>query len=460
MKMEKHAWKRLNILLLAVLFAAGLMATSPGLRLGAMAQAGDKPPAYAARDAGSFPPQVPVAWFDLAYDLVRDEGLSPPLAARIFAYLGVGLYEALVPGMPDYQSLAGQLNGLPPLPPPADHAYHWPAVANSALAATMHHFLTDGASAAQIAALESQYAGEFRAALPPGVWQRSLARGQAIGAAIRLWAESDGIENNASCGYSLPEGDGVWASTPPGYRPPLLPCWGEMRTFVLAGGSDCAVGPPPAYSEESGSPFYQEAWEVYETVNHVTAEQLAIARYWADDPGVTGTPPGHSISILSQVLAQQDESLATAAEAYARLGIALADSFIACWWTKYDHNLLRPVTYVHMVIGDTAWMPPVNTPPFPEYTSGHSVQSAAAAQVLTDMFGDVPFTDHTHDALGYAPRSFPDFFAFAEEAAISRLYGGIHYRAAIEIGLEQGICIGRRVSSVRFRSSQLTTVAQ
>ena len=135
------------------------------------------------------------------------------------------------------------------------------------------------------------------------------------------------------------------------------------------------------------------------------------------------------------------------------MGIALADSFIACWWTKNEYNLLRPITYIRTVFGDTGWSTPVNTPPFPEYTSGHSVQSAAAAQVLTNLFGEVGFTDHTHNPLGYTPRSFANFFVFAEEAAISRLYGGIHYRPAIELGLAQGKCIGDKVNALTFKKA-------
>ncbi|MBK8024686.1 MAG: vanadium-dependent haloperoxidase [Chloroflexi bacterium] len=208
---------------------------------------------------------------------------------------------------------------------------------------------------------------------------------------------------------------------------------------------------PPDYSEEAQSVFYREAAEVYESTRALTPEQEAIALFWADDPGQTETPPGHSISILTQVLAQEKASLALAAEAYARLGIAVADSFIGCWYAKFQFNLLRPVTYIQSMI-DAEWMPPINTPPFPEYTSGHSVQSAASARVLTDLFGEhYAFTDHTHDARGLAARSFSSFAEYAEEAAISRLYGGIHYRAAIDQGMDQGECIGERVSSLQFR---------
>jgi hypothetical protein len=445
------------LILFAVLLAQSLTTEAGGSLPAAMAQpltSSNQPPPFSARDAGQFTAEVPVAWFELAYDLVRDEALSPPLAARLFGYLGVALYEALAPGMPGYQSLAGQLNGLSALPQPADHAYHWPTVANRTLAVTLQTLLSPASSASQasIRALERRFVERFRPELPPGVNQRSVERGLLVSQAIQAWAAGDGAASYSACAFTLPTGAGLWSPTPPGYRPPLLPCWGQLRPFVLADGGQCSPAPPPPYSEHPGSAFYQEAWEVYTSVNRLTGEQMAITRFWADDPGRTGTPPGHSISILSQILVQQASSLETAAEAYARTGIALADSFIACWWTKYQHNLLRPITYIHSVVGDTAWSTPVNTPPFPEYTSGHSVQSAAAAQVLAGLFGEVAFTDHTHDRLGYAPRSFPNFFAFAEEAAISRLYGGIHYRSAIERGVEQGRCVGRLVSELRFRT--------
>jgi hypothetical protein len=404
--------------------------------------------------ASQFNAEVPVAWFDLAYNLIRDEGLSPPVAARVFGYLGVALYEAVVPGMPAYQSLAGQLNGLEVLPRPSSQAHHWPTVANSALATTLYALLPAASSAPQtsIRALESQFVEQFQPTLPPEIFQSSVEWGQSVSQAIQRWEEDDESMDSPICPYIPPIGSGMWVPTPPGNKPPLLPCWGQIRPFVLADGSECVSGPPLTYSEDPESGFYQDAWEVYTTVNHLTPEQLAIAQFWADDPGRTGTPPGHSISILNQIIRQHGSSLETAAEAYARMGIALADSFIACWWTKYQYNLLRPITYIHTVLGDTGWSTPINTPPFPEYTSGHSVQSAAAAQVLTDIFGAQPFTDHTREALGYAPRTFPSFYAFAEEAAISRLYGGIHYRTAIERGLVQGKCIGSIVNDLRFRN--------
>jgi hypothetical protein len=237
----------------------------------------------------------------------------------------------------------------------------------------------------------------------------------------------------------------------------LQPYWGDNRTFIINKDEQCLLEPPPAYAEDAGTTFYAEAYEVYETVTNLTADQNEIALFWSDDPGTTPTPPGHSISITNQVLRQENASLAVVAEAYAKVGISQADAFILGWYYKYHYNLIRPITYIQNVI-DPDWntptvTDPVVTPPFPEYPSGHSVQSGAAAQVLTDMFGEnYAFTDHTHDARGLAPRSFVSFYAFSDEAGISRLYGGIHFRAAIQLGIENGKCIGSVVSNVHFRS--------
>jgi hypothetical protein len=413
---------------------------------------------------GAYDSRVATTWFDLYLDLVQTTpGFTPPVASRAFGYAGVTLYEAVAPGMPGYQSLAGQLNELPPLPqPPAGETYHWPIVANSALAHITRYLFanTSNENITAIDALEQKFAAEFGPQPDPAVADRSVSRGQAVAEAIFIWSTTDGGHEgylrNFPAGYTPPAGPGMWISTPPDFNAAMQPDWGDNRPFALKTGAECPPGPPPAYSEDPASAFYAEAMEVYEAVNNLTPEQEEIALFWADDPGRTATPPGHSISILNQVLVQQGASLDTAAEAYARLGMAAADSFISCWYTKYQYNLIRPISYIQQII-DPDWntpqvTDPVTTPPFPEYTSGHSAQSGAAAQVLTGLFGDnFSFTDHTHDERGFAPRSFSSFFDFADEAAISRLYGGIHYRAAIELGIEQGKCIGQQINALKFK---------
>jgi hypothetical protein len=404
--------------------------------------------------ASVYDAEVPTEWFDLALGLVRTTpGFTPPLAARAFGYAGVALYEAVVPGITERHSFAGVLNGLTHAPGPADSAaYHWPTVANSALA-TILRLLFPTTSSANIAAideLERRFAEEAEAALPFGIYKRSVARGADVALHVFDWSMTDGgheaFRNNFPA-YTPPSRPGLWVPTPPGLLPALQPYWGANRPFVPSSGETCAPGPPPSFSESVGSAFYVEARECYRVTSDLTPEQEAIARFWSDDPGQTATPPGHSVSILTQVARELNLTLDRAAEAYAKVGIAVADSFVACWRTKYQYNLLRPVTYIRSVI-DPSWTSLLVTPPFPEYTSGHSVQTAAAAQVLTSLFGQLAFTDHTHDARGLPPRAFSSFAAAAEEAATSRLYGGIHFRAAIERCLVQGASIGEQVTAL------------
>jgi hypothetical protein len=202
----------------------------------------------------------------------------------------------------------------------------------------------------------------------------------------------------------------------------------------VANRSACAASGHPAYSTSTSSTFYDQALLVYITTGnagaHLTPEQKHIANFWADNPTVTGTPPGHWVAITGMVAAQAGLSLDRTAEAYACVGIAVADAFITCWKTKFDTNLLRPVTYIQANI-NAGWKPFIPTPNFPTYPSGHSTQSAAAATVLSGLLGRRAFTDTTHSdlnpELGYPDRAFADFYAAANEAAVSRLYGGIHY---------------------------------
>lgn len=398
---------------------------------------------------------VALAWLRLSFDLTREEGLTPPVAARAYAYVGVTLWEAVAPGVPDGRSLAGQLNGLAALPAPGQ-ALHWPTVANAALSAVMQKFYTSPASGRAIHDLELTFQDRFRGDVPGSLYGPSIAHGQRLAAAIGQWSRSDGYRQLGDCRYSPPSGPGMWSPTPPDFGPAVEPCWGQLRPFVLSGAGQCAPQVHPRYSEDPASAFYQEAIEVYETVNALTDDQRTIAFYWADLPGETGTPAGHSLSMAAQALERTHASLDLAAEAFARVGIGESDAFISCWATKYHYNLIRPVTYLNAVV-DPYWEPLIETPPFPAYTSGHSNDAGASSTILTALFGDgFAFTDHTNDRYGFAPRSFGSFFEAADESAFSRLYGGIHYRADIERGLSQGACVGRAVNALLFRAAPLT----
>ncbi len=376
-------------------------------------------------------------WFDLLYEVVRTQALSPPVAARAYGYAGVTLYESVVPGIPGRRSLGGQLNDLPALTPPVAGEHHWPSAANAALAEFLREFFP--AQAATIDALEADLDQDYDAVAGPAVRARSIAFGRQVAEEILTWSEGDGFAQQGACVYAPPVGPGLWEPTPPGFANPLLPCWGEMRTFALVDGTDCTPLGNPPFDTDPLSQFYSEALEVYAVTSNLTPEQLAIANFWADNPGATGTPAGHWVRILAQVAAQNELPLSLVAEGYAKIGIGMADAFITCWNCKYQFNLLRPLTYIQDEI-DALWTSPVGTPPFPEYTSGHSTQSGAASWLLQDLLGLVSFTDDTHAGV-HPARTFSSFLEAAEEAAISRLYGGIHYRAAIEDGIEQGRCV-------------------
>jgi hypothetical protein len=406
-----------------------------------------------------FGPDVPLAYYALSLDLMkRTAGFAPPSQARAYAYMGLALYEALVSGMPGDRSVAKQLNGIGPLPEPNGAPYHWPLVANSALAEVMRGLWGDKTSraadnVAALDALEAHFDAQF-ADVPPGLAKQSIDFGRAVGAAVYATSMDDGEHEaylrNFPTTYTPPQGDGLWQPTAPGQLA-LQPYWGTtMQTFALSSAAECDPGAPPAYSVQPGSAFYNEALEVYNLVRNGTAEQVTIARYWADGTG-SFSGPGHSVAIANEILVQQHATLATATETYARVGLALADALTALWWAKFHYNLIRPVTYIQAVI-DPTWNTLLPTPPFPEYVSAHSAQSAAATASLEYLFGEnVAFVDHAHDADGFTPRAFNRIYAAAEEAGISRLYAGIHFRSGNLRGQWLGRCVAAKVNSLSWR---------
>ena len=453
----KRAGRHIRIALLAV-----------GCQLAAWSAHAQQPVAPAAmKPASAYSAGVANDWFSLALQLVQQTpGFSPPVAARALAYLGLTLYESVVPGMPAHISLAGQLNELSSLPwAQPDEPLHWPTVANASLA-TMTRMRLSNASAenkARIDLLERNMALKYGQDFDPGsltpeISNRSETFGRLMAMAIMTWARTDGGHEawgplrRDQTRYVPPGGAGQWSATPPAFAAALLPRWGDNRPFVLRNASECPAPAPPAYSEDAGSEFHRNAQEVYRISNQASQEQRQFALYWADDPGKTPTPAGHWVFIANDLLKARKASLADAAQTFGLLNMAMSDAFVAAWATKYRLNVLRPVTYVQLVF-DSAWVPTLmDTPPFPEYPSGHSVQSSAAAGVLAQVFGaGTGFTDNTHNDRGWGPRSFKDFQSAADEAARSRLYAGIHFGFGVTGGQTQGRCVAARVLALKYR---------
>jgi membrane-associated phospholipid phosphatase len=409
------------------------------------------------------PVEVLRLWYRMVLELVRHTPTySPPVAGRSFAYLGVLSHEAAASGDPRLVSLAGQLNGLT-APPARDAGAHNEAVVlNAALTRAVSALFANTGPTGQraLAAITGRLGERSAAGVDPEVRDRSIAYGERLADHILAWAATDGgatIENLGFPAQWTPAsggGPGVWVPTSTWdlQQTPLLPAWGGNRPFAMPAGTICGLPPPPAYSEDPGSAFHAEAREVHETTGRLTAEQRLIARFWADDPMLSPTPAGHWASIALQVLEAEAADYARHAEVLARLGVAMGDAFIACWDGKYRYDLLRPVTYIRRTI-DAGWEPLLITPPFPEYPSGHSTVSGAAAAVMTALYGDGhAFSDATHAAEGMPVRHYPSFRAAAEEAGISRLYGGIHFRSAITHGLAQGACVGAYAVALRTRA--------
>ncbi len=399
-------------------------------------------------------------WYALILELVRHTPTyTPPVASRAFAYVSIAAYEAVASGNPALNSLAGQLHGLTPLPsrdPVA--AYDEAVVIQVAMADAAAFFFSNTGPTGQRAmtAMKADLSARTAEGLDPDTAARSAALGKAIADHIIAWSMADGGATIVNMGFPLeyPVATEPWEWVPTSairqQQMPLLPAWGSNRPFAMPQDA-CPLPPPPAYSEEEGSPFRAEAQEVHDVTSSLTDEQKLIARFWSDDPMLSPTPPGHWVTIALDQLALENASLDRQVEVLAMLGIGVADAFIANWQMKYEYDLLRPVTYIRRVMDDK-WSPLLITPPFPEYPSGHSTQSGAAATVLTALFGENhAFTDTTHEDDGLPARDFPDFWSAANEAGISRLYGGIHFRAAIDLGLDQGRCVGEFTNALVTR---------
>ena len=281
---------------------------------------------------GQYDAAVPNAHAQMLFRLVTSTpGFTPPVVSRVLGSFGFAVYESLVPGMPGYRSLHGLLPGFPQTPETPRSSMHWPTVANHALGTVVRGlFPSDAPMLGVLRAMMN--AIDLESEVPAPIRRRSVDRGGKVADMVLDWLASDGghegYRRNFPASYVYPTGPGLWEPTPPDFQPvPLQPFWGENRPFVSSG---CAAPPPPEYSVDPSSEFHGYASEVYETSLTLTPDQTEIALFWADDPG-TVTPPGHSFSMLRQVLIAEDVSLDRAAEAYLRVGCCLADAFIQCW---------------------------------------------------------------------------------------------------------------------------------
>jgi hypothetical protein len=374
------------------------------------------------------------------------DGFPPPVASRIYAYANIALYETCSSFDSTAKSLSGKLNGFsyPAIKPSPSINEELACVASFCFTAKRlvftEKFLND--------LLENKTAGLN---LPDSVRNASLQYAQRISSVVIDWAKKDGYAEMRSLPrYAPAQEPGKWVPTPPLFAYAIEPYWSGIRPFTMDSLAQFKCGDANACDTVASSSFYQEALKVYQKSQTLTEHEKAIADYWNDNPTTTTfvnhlsvvakgiTPGGHWVHLASEVAEQRQLPVCQASYIATLTSIAVADGFISCWHEKFRANSIRPITFINLYI-DKDWEPYIQTPPFPEYPSGHSVISAAAATVLDHFFvNDSHFTD-TQEA---SPRSFDSFIQAAEEAGMSRFYGGIHFLQAIKDGQNQGVRIG------------------
>ncbi len=389
-------------------------------------------------------------------DVVLYNNFPPVIASRNYAYANIAAYECIAAGDSSYQSLSGQIKHLPKMPAPATGKQ--PDFKLAALLA----FVKVGNAVTFPEGVLMEYYNELKegaedAGMPDDILESSVLFSDTIAAAILAWSKGDNYaKTRSSERYTVKSEDGRWVPTPPAYTQALEPHWCDIRPFVLDSAAQFMPPPPPVYNmQDSNSAYCKEVMEVKKTVENLTDEQKHIADFFDDNPfnlHVTGhvmyatkkfSPPGHWMNIVGIAAQKKGADFGATVGAYTETVIALFDGFIACWKSKFKTNSTRPETVINKVI-DPAWQPYLQTPPFPSYISGHSVISAASAEVMTAHFGDnFSYRDSSEREFGIKDRHFKSFRHAAEEASWSRLYGGIHFRS----DLEQGMIVGKKLGT-------------
>lgn len=387
-------------------------------------------------------------------DVIVADIFTPPVSSRIYAYSNIAAYEGIRFMDDKSLTLAGQLNDLDLLPlPKPNKQYYYPLCSMVAFTTTAKALVYN---LEKVEEIQKKFLDDLQdIGIDPEIYSNSVALGKEIGEKVLQRANRDGYKTRTSLPrYNVNDDPERWRPTPPDYMEAIEPHWNTITPFVLKSASQFDSGTPTTFDTDKDSKFFKEAMEVYNVVKEIDSSKLEIAKFWDCNPNISNTnghvmffrqqisPGGHWVHIAAQVLEKEKTKPFEAAKVMAKVSIGIADAFISCWDEKYQSNLIRPETYINKYM-DSDWTPHLQTPAFPEHTSGHSVASACAATILTHIFGDnYAFVDRTEVPFGLPVRSFSSFKQAAEEAAISRLYGGIHYRPAIELGVSQGKNVG------------------
>lgn len=396
-------------------------------------------------------------WDDKLTQVIISDIFTPAVCSRIYAYSNIAAYEAIRPQDKNYPSYEGKLNDLQNLPKPVGgKKYLFPVASVIAFTTVAEKMVFNGDA---IKKMQEEYIEKLKSYdLEESVVDSSISFGQRVGRHIVEWAERDHyLQRNSLPAYIVTKEPGRYQPTPPNYIDAVETNWKTLRPFVLDSASQFRPPPPIKYDTAKSSAFYKEAYQVYEAGKNPQPGDSATAWYWDDNPNTSITdghityfqqknsPPGHWVHIACSVAEKEKYDQAKTASLISKIAIAMADGFISVWEAKFAYNYIRPETFINKYI-DRDWIPLIQTPAFPEYPSAHSVASSSAATILTKTVGDnYAFIDSTEVLFGRPTRKFNSFYEAADQAAISRMYGGIHFKTAIVIGKEQGRKLGNFV---------------
>ena len=382
---------------------------------------------------------------------------SPPVASRIYVYTNLAAYEAMRDDSSEYASMAGRIHQFAALPAkPAGEVCHPLAGLKAFL--TVARGLTF--STPYLDDFEKELIKKYKnSGLSSAVFKRSMAYGEAVGNHVLAYSKTDNYAPTRGLRYTLKKAPGTWEPTPPAYADAIEPNWGKIRPFTLDSAGQFSVPPPSPFNLDKNSPFGKEVSEVYQIAKNLTEEQKRIAWFWDDNAFVTEvqghtmsaskklTPGGHWLAIAQKQCQAANYPAIKVAQVNFLVAAALFDGFIECWKIKFETHRIRPETVINAHL-DKDWLPYLQTPPFPEYPSGHSTISAASAEVLSAFFGEnTAFVDSTEYVFGHGVGHFSSFRAAASEASLSRILGGIHYRSGCDVGLTLGEKVGKNVLS-------------
>jgi hypothetical protein len=389
-------------------------------------------------------------------EVVKFVGFAPIVASRNYAYANIAAYECIAAGYPkEYNSLAGQINGLKAMPKadtskPTDFEF-----------ASMLAFCKVGEAVTFPEGSMKEYVDSLKkyaenSDMPSDMFDNSVAFADTTAKAVLAWSKKDNYAQTRSASrYTVLEVPGRWVPTPPAYSSALEPHWMEIRTLVMDSANQFMPPRPiPFDVTDKNSDYYKQVMAIKNAVDSLSNEQKHIAEFWDDLGGklnVVGhiqfvtkkfSPPGHWMNIVGIAAQKSKASFGKTVAAYTLTSIAMFDAFIQCWDEKFRSNYARPETVINKYI-DQDWRPYLQTPPFPEYTCGHSTVSAASAEALTKMFGDnFNYTDTSELEFGIPNRSFSSFRQAAEENNMARFYGGIHFHPSCLVSTEYGKKVG------------------